>query len=70
MNIREYFWYCPKCHEKVNCLEQLIDTCFDDDDGEAYFAVEKDCGLWLHTISCPKCDAHWIMSISGMYENE
>ena len=69
MNIEKYFWYCPKCHEKVDCLKQLTDSCFDDD-GEAYFAVEENCGLIFHTIFCPNCNAYWVMSTSGMCEDE
>lgn len=65
MNIDKYFWECPKCHEKVDVLKQLVNSCFDEN-GEAEFAVEEDCGLWFHTIFCPKCMARWAMSISGM----
>lgn len=65
MNIDKYFWECPKCHEKVDALKQLVNSCFDEN-GEAEFAVEEDCGLWFHTIFCPKCRARWVMSISGM----
>ncbi len=65
MNIDKYFWECPKCHEKVDVLKQLVNSCFDEN-GEAEFAVEEDCGLWFHTIFCPKCGARWVMSISGM----
>ena len=64
MDIEKYFWECPNCHAKVDVLKQL-DSLFDED-GEAEFAVEKNCGLWFHTIFCPKCEARWVMSISGM----
>lgn len=68
MNIEKYFWECPQCHEKVDALKQLVNSCFDED-GEAEFAVEEGCGLWFHTIFCPKCRAEWIMCISGMIQN-
>lgn len=69
MNIEKYFWKCPKCNENVDALKQLVDSCFDEQ-GEAEFMVEKDCGLWFHTIFCPKCRARWVISISGMEEDE
>jgi len=64
----EMWWQCPNCKKKVDFEEQLrevFDVWFKDSDGEAEFAVEKDCGLWFHTISC-NCGAEWIISISGM----
>ena len=70
MDIEKYFWNCPNCNNKVNALKQLVNSCFFDD-GEAQFATEENCGLWFHTIFCPKCEARWTMSISGMeLENE
>ena len=69
MDVSKYFWECPNCHTKVDALKQLVDACFDEE-CEAEFMVEKECGLWLHTIFCPKCRARWAMSISGMELNE
>lgn len=60
------WWECPKCNKKVDFSKQLEDI-FDIDYGEAYFSVDKDCGLWFHTIMC-ECGSSWIMSISGMEE--
>ena len=68
MNIENYFWKCPNCYEKVDALKQLASLF--DETGEADFAVEKDCGLWFHTIVCPKCEAEWVLSISGMERDE
>ena len=65
MDINKYFWECPNCNTKVDALKQLVDTCFDED-GEAEFMVEEECGLWFHTIFCPKCRVRWVMSIGGM----
>lgn len=66
MDVTKYYWECPNCHAKVNALESLVNSCFDEENGEAWFMVEKDCGLWFHTISCSKCKAEWVLSISGM----
>ena len=68
MNIEDYFWKCPNCYEKVDALKQL--TSLFDETGEADFLVEKDCGLWFYTIICPKCEAEWVLSISGMEQDE
>ena len=68
MDIENFFWECPNCHTKVKALKQLVDSCFDED-GEAEFMVENGHGLYFHIISCPECEATWLMSISGMELN-
>lgn len=65
MDVNKYYLECPNCQTKVDALKQLVDVCFFED-GEAQFMVEEGCGLWLHTIFCPKCGARWGMSIGGM----
>lgn len=65
MDVNYYWWECPHCNSKVNAMEQIAD-CFDGENGEAEFSVEKNCGLVFHTIFCPKCRAQWVMGISGM----
>lgn len=73
---------CPKCgevlltkqdYDAVQQILHIIGTVgnnievFEEDDGEACFMVEEDCGLYFHTIQC-ECGAKWIMKISGMFE--
>ena len=63
MNVNDYFWNCPRCEAKVNALEQLVTTCFDEF-GEAEF--DPNFGLTVHTIRCPNCGAEWYLSVSEM----
>lgn len=57
------WWKCPNCEEKVDYLKQMKQV-FDYESGEAEFCAES--GLWVHTISCDKCNAQWHTSISKM----
>lgn len=57
-------WRCPNCGNKVDFTGDLIDTCFDPEDGEAYFDPEH--GIIFHTIFCHSCGASWIMDIGSM----
>lgn len=34
------WWKCPNCGSVVDFSEELINSCFDADDGEAYFEPE------------------------------
>lgn len=67
-DIRRYYWTCPKCETKVNVIEQIVRNLFDEDDGEAFFEVEKDKGVPLHGIICPNCSSCWWIRISGMVD--
>lgn len=58
------WWKCPNCGSEVDLTEELLDSCFDADDGEAYF--EPETGIFFHTIFCSTCKASWVMSIGGM----
>lgn len=58
------WWRCPNCGNKVDFTAELIDTCFDAVDGEAYFDPEY--GIIFHTIFCHSCGASWIMDIGSM----
>ena len=62
----ELWWTCPNCGTKVSFTGELLGTCFDKDDGEAYFETGPSGGILFHTIFCSKCRATWIMSIGGM----
>ncbi len=62
------WWKCPKCGSKVDFTRQMFDV-FDFEDGEANFAMDRNCGLYFHTIMC-SCGANWVVSISGMYDEE
>lgn len=66
MDVKNYYWECPKCQSKVDVLNQLVRDCFDGETGEAEFSVEENGGLWFETIFCPKCKAKWILSTSGI----
>jgi len=57
-------WICPNCKDNVDFENQLKDVF--DENGESEFIVEENCGLYFHTIFCPKCNANWVMSIGGM----
>ena len=70
MQIKDYFWECPRCHSKVDVLNQLVRDCFDYETGEAEFAVEEDCGLWYEAIFCPECRAEWALSTSGILNDK
>ena len=71
-DIKDFFWICPKCGEKVNAIEQIALNLFDEDDGESMFEVADDgfAAVPLHTILCPKCDSYWLMSIGKMIRSE
>ena len=58
------WWRCPNCGNKMDFTEELIDTGFDSEDGEAYFDPEH--GIIFHTIFCHSCGASWIMDIGSM----
>lgn len=60
------FWNCPKCRHKVDFIDQM--GYVSEEDGEASFDPKR--GLMFHTIECGNdaCGAHWIVSISEMYE--
>ena len=58
------WWRCPNCGNKMDFTEELIDTCFDSEDGEAYFDPEH--GIIFYTIFCHSCGASWIMDIGSM----
>lgn len=59
-----FWWKCPNCGNKVDFTEELKDSCFDSEDGEACF--EPETGIFFHTIFCHMCEASWVMSIGGM----
>lgn len=69
-DIKDFFWVCPKCETKVNAVEQIALNLFDEDDGEAYFEVDEDGGVPLHSILCPNCDSYWCMSIGKMVRSK
>ena len=62
----ELWWTCPNCDMKVSFTHELLGTCFDEKDGEAYFKAGADGGIIFHTIFCSSCGVNWTMSISGM----
>lgn len=65
MDIENYYWNCPNCSFRVDALQQIADSCFEDN-GEASFRVDEDGGVVFHTISCHSCGADWIFNISPM----
>ena len=62
----EFWWYCPKCRNKVS-FNRVVETLFDDD-GEAWF--EPDSGVPFYILKCSgkECGATWNIEISEMYE--
>lgn len=58
--MKDYYFICHKCDGKVNVLEQFLDL-FDPETGESEFEAEF--GIDFHMISCPYCNAQWIMDL-------
>ncbi|MBO5424414.1 MAG: hypothetical protein J6A25_02775 [Lachnospiraceae bacterium] len=64
---RRFWWYCPKCNNKVY-FDEVVHTLFDDD-GEAWF--EPKSGVPFYYLKCRnnECNARWNIQISPMYDN-
>lgn len=66
MNNNGFWWYCPKCGNKVSFTE-VTGTLFDVD-GEAWF--ESESGVPFYILKCrgTGCNARWNICISPVYE--
>ena len=64
--MKEYYWVCPNCGEKI-IFSEILDTLFDED-GKAVFMPEF--GVPFYLLGCPNCDMSWDISISEMFNNE
>ena len=62
--MKDYYWICPKCGEKVS-LSEVFDTLFDDN-GEAVFMPEF--GVPFYMLYCTGCNMAWDVSISKMFD--
>lgn len=58
--MKDYYFICHKCGSRVNVIEQILDL-FDPETGESEFEAEF--GIDFHMISCPYCNAQWIMDL-------
>ena len=60
---------CPKCNKDIDFMKQVM-YLFDYHTGESEFDPKY--GVMFHEIQCdnPDCDAHWILTLSGVQINE
>ncbi len=49
----ELWWTCPNCGKKVNFTGELLGTCFNEDNGEAFFKQEQTAVFYFTLFSAP-----------------
>lgn len=68
MSDNGFWWYCPKCNNKV-LFNEITDALFDDD-GEAWFDQESGVPFYILKCRTKECNTRWNVGISAMYRED